>query len=486
MHKLWIIGIFGWLSCDALVQKNPDYCEESSVCAQGLTCDQLFHRCLPPPVLNRIEPALGPAVGNVDIIIHGNNFRQGMTVEFNDQIATITSITNDLIQVKLPPSPGACGPAEVRLSSAAGDKIQSSSLFRYRVSNIQFKTISSAPAIDVNAGALSAGRLDSDAHTDLIIANRTSQTVSVLAGVGDMTFQAAQDFGKDVYDYNSAQIADLDNDGINDILAVSSGKLVILQGKGNLQFSAVSPQLTYTYTSKFIGIYDINNDQKLDWLMLHGTQNQIDVYINNGTFSFVAQSPIALSSASSAIAVGDISGDGKADMVATDVGNSAVLLFLGNGDGNFSKPSSLPTNTGPQLLALADLNADGKKDLIIATKSGGQGSLTGAFGAGDGSFPNVVSIPIAATPQLLATDDFDCDGRADALVYNQATTELSLYLAQQEAMGFAPLISINTGNKGTALQSLAVARLDGDSKLDIALLTSASPPSLVLLQNTSN
>ena len=92
-------------------------------------------------------------------------------------------------------------------------------------------------------------------------------------------------------------------------------------------------------------------------------------------------------------------------------------------------------------------------------------------------------------PQLVMTGDsgfdFDCDGRPDVVVYLVDSTSILIYLNNVGGRMLGAPVSIPVGS---AIDSLAVADLDGDGQPDLALVTrSAVMPnrSSVLLRNTS-
>jgi hypothetical protein len=365
----------------------------------------------------------------------------------------------------------------VTLNSPELASIENDALFRYKLGTVGFTPVANPPIVDINAKSLTAARLNSDAFTDLVVANSASSTLSVFRGGGDLSFMSMAAFSS-VLPVVSSRVADFDGDSIPDLLANSAASFIFFQGQTNRSFSQDNQ---YVYSSKQIEIGDFNNDQKPDLIALNSTQTQIDIYMNGGSFNFNAKPAITLPGPSNAVAVGDLNGDSHLDFVVMDGGSSQALVYLGIGDGTFDALRGFPTGSGPVLLGTTDLDGDGKLDLVIAS-SGGQPSLMAAFGRGDGTF-STTSLGIAANPKLLVLDDLDCDGQPEAIIYHQGTTQLSIYGNRGGQLGFAAPMSVNTG---VVIGSFAVSTLDADSKPDIALISSTAPASLVLLRNTSN
>jgi len=482
MRSDWIVFVLALAltaSCDLLTTANPEYCDAGTPCPSGYVCHPTRHRCEAGPVLLSIDPAIGPSTGNIDVKLSGMNFGQGVTVAFNDIPAAVTRVTAEEIHATLPPNAGACGPVLVRIATPDGYRVESSSLFRYKYGNLHFVPVANPPTVDTNARSILAARVDGDAVNDLVVTNSASNTLSVFRGVGDLTFTSMAAFGS-VYSYTSASVADLNADGVKDLVASSTANFVIFQGQAGLTFTQKNQ---FVYSNKGIVIANFTSDDKPDILLLNGLQNQLDLYVNSGGFIFVPQLVRLLPGPSSAMAAADVNGDGKMDIAVLDDSGGAVLVLLGRGDGTFLEPSLVSTGPGPSLLSTADLNSDGKPDLVFVTSDGTQTMLAAAFGQGDGTFRATATLPIAMSPKLLSLDDIDCDGQLDALIYHQGGTLLSAYVNRGGTQGFATPVSMNTG---AVVGSLALALLDADRRPDIALLTSTTPASLVLLRNASD
>jgi hypothetical protein len=143
----------------------------------------------------------------------------------------------------------------------------------------------------VNLGAMVTGDFNEDGKADLAVATIAgSQQTIVLLGNGDGTFQQqpaiANSFG-----FLSAQVADLNSDGHQDLIMGLDGSLAVSLGAGNGTFNGT----TFLTGSSFPGIF-------------------------------------------LGVAVADFNGDGKLDLAAVDAGNGSsntgsLNFYPGNGDG---------------------------------------------------------------------------------------------------------------------------------------------------------
>ncbi|MGD0179230.1 MAG: FG-GAP-like repeat-containing protein [Terriglobales bacterium] len=288
-----------------------------------------------------------------------------------------------------------------------------------------------------------------DGKVDLVVANTDSNTVGILLGNGDGTFQAAVTYGSGAYYASSVAVGDVNGDGKPDIVVTNElnskyqGVVSVLLGNGDGTFQAAVPYYSGGYCADSVAIADVNGDGKPDLVVANSSENgnqgctsgiavgAVGVLLGNGDGTFQeAVTYSAVLQGSNSVAVVDVNGDGKPDVVVADLcggGCGAVSVLLGNGDGTFQ--AAVSYNSGgyeAYSMAVDDVNGDGKPDLLVANLCGsdGCGSSNGGnvgvlLGKGDGTFQKVVTYGSGGFfATSVAAVDVNDDGKPDIVVAN--------------------------------------------------------------------
>jgi len=369
----------------------------------------------------------------------------------------------------------------------------------------------------VDAGGVAVGDVNGDGHADLLVANRcnsssncTNGTVGVLLGNGDGTFQAAVQYASGGQDAQSLVLVDLNADGKLDVVVSNQcqsnsgcqfgGSASVLLGNGDGTFQPGTSYADGSNSNEILGpppvttvmLGDVNGDGKPDVLVTNscnGTffvcgSGSVSVLLSygDGTLQAGVIYPTAASDPYG-VATADVNGDGKPDLLVADQCGSntnctsgAVSVLLSNGDGTFQPASSFPSGGLYALwIASGDLNGDGKADIVVTNECASnndcsQGVVSVLLGNGDGTFQAPVTYSSNNNGQSVLLADLNGDGKLDIILSSECSDNTCTSGAIQVLLGngdgtFQTAVTYNSG--GVFSLGAAVGDTNGDGKLDI-------------------
>ena len=332
-------------------------------------------------------------------------------------------------------------------------------------------SLSSLISVDVNG----------DTKPDVVVANESGNTVSVLLNNGDGTFAAKVDYATGVAP-QALTTADFNGDGKLDIAVADKGdkKVAVLLNAGNGTFAT---KVDYAVTGQPTAIVaaDVNGDGKRDLLVTNDNDaNTLSVLLGVGDGTFAAKVDYATGAAPRAVATADVNGDGKLDAVTANWGSNNVSVLLGVGDGTFAAKvdyNLAPEAIDPCSLSLADVNGDGKRDIMVANWY--TNSVSVLMNNGDGTFADEVNYSVGTAPRSVTSTDFNGDSKPDMLVANESSNNLSVLLNK----GDGTFAEQKIYPLGTALRAVVAMDVNGDGKSDVLAINKTDK--LVVMLNNS-
>ena len=155
--------------------------------------------------------------------------------------------------------------------------------------------------------SVATGDFNGDGKLDLVTANSAANTVSVLLGNGDGTFQTKVDYAAGT-NPQSVTVADFDGDGKLDLAVANNNgtsgsasqtiSLLLGNGDGTFQAKADIPTGTTGQTSGLnagLAAGDFNHDGKTDLAFVYQGSNNLEVLLNSSTTNLSATAHTTIS-----------------------------------------------------------------------------------------------------------------------------------------------------------------------------------------------
>lgn len=307
-------------------------------------------------------------------------------------------------------------------------------------------------------------------------------------------------------DPSSTVIADLDDDGADDLIVANafSNSVSVLLGNGNGTFRSPRQFAVGAYSDpgqspwlarwrRDVAVADLDSDGNMDVVVTNFASSDVSVLLGRGDGTFQPQRRFDATPAPWGLDIGDINGDQIPDVVVIDAvhGASTVAVLLGRGDGTFAPQSTftaLPTAAFPiPGIRLADLNGDAKLDLIVSGDN--TPGVDIYLGNGDGTFTFEGRFDANREAADTEVSDLDGDGNVDVIVASSGEQgELSVLMGNgdgtfQSAQNYfagQDILDVEVVDFGrqTTLADGSVVLGPPDGTLDLVAAASGAPRSV--------
>ncbi|MCP9438626.1 MAG: VCBS repeat-containing protein [Nitrospira sp.] len=276
-----------------------------------------------------------------------------------------------------------------------------------------------------NPTTVTTADFNHDSYTDLMTTNIASNTLSILLGNGDGTFQDQIQLHV-CQEPRSLVLGDFNHDFHEDVALACSGgdEIEILFGHGDGRFTE-GPRYPVYRAPVSLASDDLNGDQHPD-LVVALRNDKVKVFLGNGSGEFRPGAQYEYGDTPTSVTLSDLDGDGKLDLIVTNGGpmSKGVSIWLGNGDGSFRDPKDYPAGKRPLGVTLADFNNDRQSDLLVI--NGEKDSITTLLGNGNATFRPGHDSGANAGPNCGLARDFNGDHLVDVAIVNLQSSDLSI------------------------------------------------------------
>lgn len=334
----------------------------------------------------------------------------------------------------------------------------------------------STMSVPGGVNTMEAGDLNNDGKVDLVILYGQFNAGSYvkLISLGDGTFSVSAQIPT-VSIPNGVTVADVDRDGLNDVVVGAYNTIAVHRGTGGGQFAAAVNYST-AFWNYSVQVADMNLDGRPDLLSVYTTEYptpgapdgfvQVMLALPGGGFAAGTAWPTGSYPGKALVA--DFDRDGRPDVAVA--GQGGIDILRGQAGGSLATSKSYNAGSFANGIAAGDLDGDGVLDLAVASHSSAQAAaVDGLFafhGAGDGTFgqPRIDSLAYAGS---VVQGDFDEDGHEDfALMHSYLTPHVSIVHGNGNGTFGAVQSRDFTGSNPTGMVS---ADFNHDGHLDVAV-----------------
>lgn len=309
-----------------------------------------------------------------------------------------------------------------------------------------------------------AGDLDGDGSPDMTLPNEIADDVRVMRNDGCGTFSrpAANPLPNGSVP-SPIEGGDFNGDGLVDVaIANTRGDSVsVLLGNGDGTFQ---PAVTYPSGSatRGLGLLDVDADGDTDIVTANRNSSNLALHLNRGDGTFLPPTFFEGGGrAETGIAVADANGDGIFDLFVGHLSSQTVTLLLGDGAGNFTLSATQAVQGSPWMIVAGDVDGDGHADVAVCNSNRSSASIVRGDGAG-GLLP-ATHYAAGGFPLAIDLGDLDGDGHLDLAVSNYSGRDYTVYFNDGAGRFVAPFTLTTTG----AGSCMLVVDHDRDGDMDL-------------------
>lgn len=334
-------------------------------------------------------------------------------------------------------------------------------------------------------------------NTDLAVANRDANSISILLGAGDGTFEDPYEIltSEDMNPRN-IRIGDLNNDQFDDVVMVhdeqqggAGQKYGVILGNGDGSFQAITVYFVEAgngfpeAVSLTLGNFDGDDNLDLAVALSNSQEDEIVSYLGNGDGTFTLVDVFTVGKDPFNLINRDLNGDGFSDLLVSNTGSNKVTIHTNKGDGTFRNAipggdlwnytaTAFRLGDAPRWITMADVNGDLMPDLLSANEEGNDVSVL--IADTDTSFIRGPQYGIGSPPQAFpsggAAEDFNNDGYPDLAITNWGSSNSPSTVSVLLNAGDGTFLPKTNYTVGVNPDNVIAADFTQDGEIDLAVL----------------
>jgi hypothetical protein len=285
-------------------------------------------------------------------------------------------------------------------------------------------TPGSSLGADSGGTALALLEWNGDGSPDIAVGGLNGRSVEVFVNDGGGRFVIAASLqGNGVGSVSDLRDADVDSDGLSELLVTGSGGTAILRraAEGGIGVTALA-----TGAGRDLAIADLDQDGDQDFVVVLAADRRVELIFNAGDGSVAGSNSLDLGSVAN-IETGDLDGDGAADLLVAIDGNNMSApqnrVLYQQAGGTFSPGPSFGASPVTALVP-GDIDADGLPDIVAINEAGVHQVYLGAQGGGFSLAPEQI---YSAGMQRGVLTDFNDDESLDLILAGRTAGVLEIH-----------------------------------------------------------
>jgi hypothetical protein len=322
-----------------------------------------------------------------------------------------------------------------------------------------------------------AADLDGDGDQDVVSASTGDDRIAYYENLGTGTFGALQVIDT-VVDPTTVLCVDMDGDGDADVVSAwgnpfnSNNQVAWYENLGNGGFGPAQTITTAVSGAINIHAQDLDGDGDQDILSVSTWDSKVAYYENLGGGSFGPQVVITTNTNSpKSVHAADLDNDGDQDVLFSSWSQPSFIAWSENlGGGSFGVPQTIYTGTSAAIrdVIAADLDGDGDQEVIAAEELGDRVTYFDNLGGGSFGTRQVITYANNAVNVFAA----DCDNDGDVDIFATSNMDNRVRYCENRTAPAAELLG--SGCDGLSLDSNR-ARLSANWDLQLDGVAPSSP-----------